>query len=83
MSARRARTAARAPWAGWSDEELLELPLRALRLSIEGSPVEKRVDRMLNLMVRLMEPILLLALAGVVLFIFVALVVPMPSVSLM
>ena len=39
--------------------------------------IEKRVDRMLNLFVRLMEPLLLLALAGVVLFIFVALIVPM------
>ncbi len=43
--------------------------------------VEKRVDRMLGVMVRLLEPLLLLALAGVVLFIFVALVVPMLRMS--
>ena len=43
--------------------------------------IEKRIDRMLQLFVRLMEPILLLALAGVVLFIFVALIVPMLRLS--
>jgi general secretion pathway protein F/type IV pilus assembly protein PilC len=43
--------------------------------------IEKRVDRMLSLFVRLMEPVLLLALAGVVLFIFVALIVPMLRMS--
>lgn len=43
--------------------------------------VEKRVDRMLGLFVRLMEPLLLLALAGVVLFIFIALIVPMLRLS--
>lgn len=43
--------------------------------------IEKRVDRMLQLFVRLMEPMLLLALAGVVLFIFVALIVPMLRLS--
>ncbi len=43
--------------------------------------IEKRVDRMLNLFVRLMEPLLLLGLAGVVLFIFVALIVPMLRMS--
>ncbi len=43
--------------------------------------IEKRVDRMLNLFVRLMEPALLLCLAGVVLFIFMALVVPMLRLS--
>lgn len=43
--------------------------------------IEKRIDRMLQLFVRLMEPLLLLALAGVVLFIFVALIVPMLRLS--
>lgn len=43
--------------------------------------VEKRVDRMLNVVMRLMEPLLLLVLAGVVLFIFIALIVPMMRMS--
>ncbi len=43
--------------------------------------LEKRVDRMLELFVRLMEPLLLLALAGVVMFIFIALIVPMLRLS--
>ncbi len=43
--------------------------------------IEGRIDRMLQLFVRLMEPLLLLALAGVVLFIFIALIVPMLRLS--
>jgi general secretion pathway protein F/type IV pilus assembly protein PilC len=43
--------------------------------------IEKRVDRMLAIFIRLMEPLLLLMLAGMVLFIFVALVVPMLRMS--
>ncbi len=43
--------------------------------------IEKRIDRMLALFVRLTEPLLLLALAGVVLFIFIALIVPMMQLS--
>ena len=43
--------------------------------------LEKRIDRMLQLFVRLMEPLLLLLLAGVVLFIFIALIVPMLRLS--
>lgn len=43
--------------------------------------IEKRVDRLLNIFVRLMEPALLLGLAGVVMFIFVALIVPMMRMS--
>jgi general secretion pathway protein F/type IV pilus assembly protein PilC len=43
--------------------------------------IEKRVDRLLGVFIRLMEPILLLGLAGVVLFIFVALIVPMMRMS--
>ena len=38
---------------------------------------ERRTDRILALMLRLMEPMLLLGLAAAVLFIFLALVVPM------
>ncbi len=43
--------------------------------------IEKRVDRMLGVFVRLMEPLLLLFMAAMVLFIFVALVVPMLRMS--
>jgi len=43
--------------------------------------IEKRTDRMLGVFIRLMEPALLLGLAGVVLFIFVALIVPMMRMS--
>jgi general secretion pathway protein F/type IV pilus assembly protein PilC len=43
--------------------------------------IEKRVDRVLGALVRLMEPLLLLGMAGMVLFIFVALVVPMLRMS--
>jgi general secretion pathway protein F len=43
--------------------------------------IEKRVDRMLSIFMRLIEPILLLALAGAVMFIFIALIVPMMRMS--
>ncbi len=43
--------------------------------------IEKRVDRMLALLIRFIEPALLLGLAGAVLFMFVALVVPMMRLS--
>ncbi|MFO0874398.1 MAG: type II secretion system F family protein [Phycisphaerales bacterium] len=43
--------------------------------------IERRVDRLLGIALRLMEPLLLLFLAGVVMFIFVALVVPMMRMS--
>ncbi len=43
--------------------------------------IEKRVDRMLTVFVRLMEPALLLVLGGAVFFIFVALIVPMMRMS--
>lgn len=43
--------------------------------------IEKRVDRMMTILIRLMEPALLLMLAGMVLFIFIALVVPMLRMS--
>jgi type II secretory pathway component PulF len=38
---------------------------------------ERRIDSLLAILVRLMEPALLLLLAGLVMFIFLALVVPM------
>ena len=43
--------------------------------------LEDRVDRQLSLAVKLMEPLLLLLLAGVVLFIFMSLIVPMLQMS--
>lgn len=43
--------------------------------------LEKRVDRMLAVVMRLLEPILLMGLAVVVLFIFVALIVPIMQMS--
>lgn len=43
--------------------------------------IEKRIDRMLALLMRLMEPALLLFLASIVLFIFVALFLPMVRMS--
>lgn len=43
--------------------------------------IEKRVDRMLSVLLRLMEPALLLVLAGVVVFIFIALFLPMLRMS--
>ena len=50
-------------------------------LSTIAETIEKRIDRMLSLLVRMMEPIMLLGLAGVVLFIFIALIVPMLKLS--
>lgn len=43
--------------------------------------IEKRIDRMLALLLRLMEPVLLVLLAGVVVFVFVALFLPMLRMS--
>ncbi len=43
--------------------------------------IEKRVDRMLSIVMRLIEPVLLLGLAGIVMFIFIALIVPMMRMS--
>jgi general secretion pathway protein F/type IV pilus assembly protein PilC len=43
--------------------------------------IERRIDRMLSLLLRLMEPALLIVLAGVVVFIFVALFLPMLRMS--
>ncbi len=43
--------------------------------------IESRVDRMLGVLIRLFEPLMLLAMAGVVMFIFVALALPMMKMS--
>ncbi len=43
--------------------------------------IEKRIDRLLNVLLRLIEPALLLCMAGAVLFIFIALIVPMMRMS--
>lgn len=43
--------------------------------------IEKRVERMLGVVMRLLEPLLLLSLAGIVMFIFIALIVPMMRMS--
>jgi general secretion pathway protein F/type IV pilus assembly protein PilC len=43
--------------------------------------IEKRIDRLLAVFLRLIEPLLLLCMAGAVLFIFVALIVPMMRMS--
>jgi len=50
-------------------------------LTTIADTLEKRIDRMLTVALRLMEPMLLLGLAGVVLFIFIALIVPMMRMS--
>jgi general secretion pathway protein F/type IV pilus assembly protein PilC len=43
--------------------------------------IEKRIDRLLVAVLRLVEPLLLLCMAGAVLFIFIALIVPMMRMS--
>ena len=43
--------------------------------------MEARIDRTLGMLLRLMEPAMLLVIAGVVMFIFLALVVPMMQLS--
>tara|TARA_B100001059_G_C17722225_1_gene521364 strand:- start:93 stop:1100 length:1008 start_codon:yes stop_codon:yes gene_type:complete len=53
----------------------------ALVLVKVAETLEERVDRQLSLAVKLMEPLLLLVLAGVVLFIFMSLIVPMLQMS--
>jgi len=70
--------------SGLFEEEVIEiigvgesannLPEVLLRIA---ETQEKRVERWLNVLVRLMEPLLLLVLAGVVVFIFLALVLPL------
>lgn len=50
-------------------------------LTTIADTIEKRIDRILSTMLRLMEPILLMLLAGVVVFIFMALFMPMMQLS--
>ncbi len=50
-------------------------------LNTIADTIEKRIDRMLAVLLRLMEPALLLILAGVVVFIFIALFLPMLKMS--
>jgi general secretion pathway protein F len=54
------------------------LPSVLVRLA---DTLESRIDRSLSMLLRLMEPAMLLAIAGVVMFIFLALVVPMMQLS--
>jgi len=50
-------------------------------LTTVADTIEKRIDRMLATLMRLMEPLLLLLLAGVVVFIFISLFMPMMQMS--
>ena len=54
------------------------LPSVLVRLA---DTLESRIDRSLSMLLRLMEPAMLLAIAAVVMFIFLALVVPMMQLS--
>jgi len=54
------------------------LPSVLVRLA---DTLESRIDRTLAMLLRLMEPAMLLLIAGVVMFIFLALVVPMMNLS--
>jgi general secretion pathway protein F/type IV pilus assembly protein PilC len=70
--------------SGLFDEDVIEMisvgeaanNLPSVLLGI-ASNAERRTDRILTILMRLMEPVLLLVLAAAVLFIFLALVVPM------
>lgn len=74
--------------SGLFDEDVVEMisvgesanNLDSVLVSV-AETIERRVDRLLGIALRLMEPLLLLALAAVVMFIFIALVVPMMSMS--
>jgi general secretion pathway protein F/type IV pilus assembly protein PilC len=59
-------------------ESANNLPSVLVRLA---DTLESRIDRMLAMLLRLMEPAMLLVIAGVVMFIFLALVVPMMQLS--
>jgi general secretion pathway protein F/type IV pilus assembly protein PilC len=59
-------------------ESANNLPSVLVRLA---DTLESRIDRMLATLLRLMEPAMLLLIAAVVLFIFLALVVPMMQLS--
>ncbi len=74
--------------SGLFDDDVLEMiavgesanNLPEVLLNI-AQTIEKRVDRILGLLIRLMEPALLMLLGGMVFFIFVALIVPMLQMS--
>jgi len=74
--------------SGLFDEDVVEMVavgesannLADVLISI-AETLESRIDRLLAIALRLLEPLLLLILAGAVLFIFVALVVPMLRMS--
>ncbi|MDZ4756362.1 MAG: type II secretion system F family protein [Phycisphaerae bacterium] len=74
--------------SGFLEEDIVEMisvgesanNLAQVLLTI-AETLESRTDRMLAVLIRLMEPALLLALAGLVFFIFMALVVPMMRLS--
>lgn len=59
-------------------ESANNLPSVLVRLA---DTLESRIDRTLAMLLRLMEPAMLLVIAGVVMFIFLALVVPMMQLS--
>ena len=59
-------------------ESANNLPSVLIRLA---DTMEARIDRTLGMLLRLMEPAMLLVIAGVVMFIFLALVVPMMQLS--
>jgi general secretion pathway protein F len=74
--------------SGFLEEDIVEMisvgesanNLAQVLLTI-AETLESRTDRMLAVLIRLMEPALLLTLAGLVFFIFMALVVPMMRLS--
>ena len=74
--------------SGFLEEDVIEMVsvgesannLAHVLLTVADS-LESRTDRMLAVLIRLMEPALLLTLAGVVFFIFLALIVPMMRLS--
>ena len=59
-------------------ESANNLPSVLVRLA---EVLESRIDRTLATLLRLMEPAMLLVIAGIVMFIFLALVVPMMQLS--
>jgi general secretion pathway protein F/type IV pilus assembly protein PilC len=74
--------------AGLLDDDIVEMisvgesanNLQDVLLTIADT-IDGRVERTLNVMIRLMEPALLLLLGGAVMFIFLALVIPMMKLS--
>ncbi|MDZ4828803.1 MAG: type II secretion system F family protein [Phycisphaerae bacterium] len=74
--------------SGFLEEDVVEMisvgesanNLAHVLLTVADS-LETRTDRMLAVLIRLMEPALLLLLAGLVFFIFLALIVPMMRLS--